>query len=207
MPAIAAPPISQRSLRRTRRPPSRPYVKAEKRTAPTAKRSDEYASGSQPCVRAYLTTVKLKLQKSTVARRRTSGGIRWRKAPKATCPKEPIDSARWAAHPRGERSRPPTDIGMGDGRGAKNASRGGRCARRHDGLRGRGGTPGAAKPAAGTAGALHCRRPPPRCSGEGRRTACGGTRDAARGMDDAGSLALSRRPLRRVQHLATLAGG
>jgi hypothetical protein len=40
-------------------------------------------SGSQPCVSAYFTTVKLKLQKTTVMRRRTSAGNRWRTAPKA----------------------------------------------------------------------------------------------------------------------------
>jgi hypothetical protein len=55
-------------------------VKAEKSTAPAAKRTDEYVSGFHPCVSAYLTTVKLKLQKRTVMRRRTSGGRRWRKA-------------------------------------------------------------------------------------------------------------------------------
>jgi hypothetical protein len=53
-------------------------VNAEKMAAPSAKRTDEYESGCQPCVSAYLTTVKLKLQRTTVARSRRSAGTRWR---------------------------------------------------------------------------------------------------------------------------------
>jgi hypothetical protein len=53
-------------------------VNAEKSAAPMAKRTDEYESGFQPCVSAYLTTVKLKLQKRTVRSRRTSAGRRRR---------------------------------------------------------------------------------------------------------------------------------
>jgi hypothetical protein len=83
IPSAAAVNMNQTCSRRTRRLPSRPNVKAEKSTAPTAKRTDEYVSGFHPCVSAYFTTVKLKLQNSTVMRRRTSGGRRCRMAPKA----------------------------------------------------------------------------------------------------------------------------
>src|SRR5919108_5086847 len=76
--------MSSTSVRRTTRLPSRAYVKPEKRSAPIAKRTDEYASGCQPCVSAYLTTVKLKLQKRTVTSRRTSAGMRWRTGAKAS---------------------------------------------------------------------------------------------------------------------------
>ena len=54
-------------------------------TGTAAVRIDEYASGSHPFVSAYLTTVKLKLQKRTVTRRRTSAGSRCRTAAKARC--------------------------------------------------------------------------------------------------------------------------
>ena len=72
------------SARSTRSDPSRIHVNAEKIAAPTAKRTDEYESGSQPCVSAYFTTVKLKLQKTTVSSRRTSAGTRLRTGPDIT---------------------------------------------------------------------------------------------------------------------------
>src|SRR5262245_54870726 len=66
IPRSAAMTRSGTSARCTLSDPSCRYVNAENMSPPTAKRIEEYESGAQPCVNAYFTTVKLKLQKSTV---------------------------------------------------------------------------------------------------------------------------------------------
>src|SRR3954452_10501596 len=93
MPSRAAMTSSGTSRRWTLSDPSRLYVKAENMTPPTAKRIEEYESGAHPWVSAYFTTVKLKLQKSTVTSRRTSGETRWRtRADDIGAPRDRVES-------------------------------------------------------------------------------------------------------------------